>query len=199
MWDFMIWVKRTMWTLLLLAIGFVVALWAAGWWLEPTVVGPPVAPDPLEHEAPVVQVYGADVWGVRGRVAIHTWVATKAADEPTYEIAQVIGWRQRRGQSVVSITQGMPDRPWFRSPPLLLYERRGVEADALVERVREAVRSYPYADQYTMWPGPNSNSFTAWVALEVPELDLELPLKALGASWMRANFAAARADSIKGQ
>ncbi|NDA85703.1 MAG: DUF3750 domain-containing protein, partial [Burkholderiaceae bacterium] len=33
-----------------------------------------------------------------------------------------------------------------------------------------AVQSYPYADSYTMWPGPNSNTFTAHVGREVPEL-----------------------------
>ena len=33
-----------------------------------------------------------------------------------------------------------------------------------------------------MWPGPNSNSFTAWIALEVPELGLNLPAKAIGKS-----------------
>jgi hypothetical protein len=35
-----------------------------------------------------------------------------------------------------------------------------------------------------MWPGPNSNSFTAWIGLEVPGLDLDLPAKAIGKSWM---------------
>jgi len=181
-----------MWTLLFLVIVLVLAVWSAGWWLAPKVVGPAVAPDPQDYSDAVVQIYGADVWGIRGRVAIHTWVATKAENEATYEIAQVIGWRQRRGQPVVSITEGMPDRPWFRSPPLLLFELQGSQADALIERVRGAVRSYPYADRYTMWPGPNSNSFTAWVALEVPELGFELPAKALGASWMRSNYADVR-------
>ena len=167
--------------------GGIFAVWVTAKVLEPEVVGPPVAPDPVDYTDAVIQVYGADVWGARGRVAIHTWVATKAQDEPTYEIAQVIGWRLRRGQGVVSITQGMPDRPWFRSPPMLLYELKGDAARPLIDRVRQAVRRYPYDAEYTMWPGPNSNSFTAWVELEVPELNLKVPTKALGAGWMRSN------------
>ena len=43
-----------------------------------------------------------------------------------------------------------------------------------------------------MWPGPNSNSFTAWIALEVPELGLRLPAKAIGQSWMQQNYQAIR-------
>jgi hypothetical protein len=39
-----------------------------------------------------------------------------------------------------------------------------------------------------MWPGPNSNSFTAWVGLEVPELELNLPFSAIGKDWMRKNY-----------
>lgn len=43
-----------------------------------------------------------------------------------------------------------------------------------------AVRSYPYAHKYHLWPGPNSNTFTAYVGRHVPELRLELPGTAIG-------------------
>jgi hypothetical protein len=36
-----------------------------------------------------------------------------------------------------------------------------------------------------MWPGSNSNSFIEWIALEVSELDLSLPAKAIGKNWMQ--------------
>ena len=156
--------------------------------LKPHPIGPAVAPEPQNHREPVVQVYGADVWGIRGRFAIHTWVATKNWDEPTYTIYQVIGWRLRRHGTALSVTQGQPDRPWFRSPALLLHEVKGPQGAALIEQIEQAVDSYPYAGDYTMWPGPNSNSFIEWIALSVPELGLELPAKAIGARWMRANF-----------
>ena len=156
--------------------------------LVPTTVGEAKAPDPRTFNEAVVQVYGADVWGMRGRFAIHTWIATKAKDANTYRIYQVIGWRLRRGQSVVSITEGMPDKPWFRSTPLLLHEVLGESAESLIEQIHAAALSYPYAHEYTMWPGPNSNSFTAWIGLEVPELGLSLPAKAIGKSWMTDEY-----------
>ncbi|MEM9056581.1 MAG: DUF3750 domain-containing protein, partial [Pseudomonadota bacterium] len=152
--------------------------------IEPAPVGAAVAPNPADHPAAVVQVYGADVWGLRGRFAMHTWIATKAQGAATYTVYQVIGWQLRRYGSVVNVSTGKPDQPWFGSEPVLLLDRRGADAAGLIDRIDDAVRSYPYAQQYTMWPGPNSNSFTAWVGLQVPELALDLPFKAIGKRWM---------------
>lgn len=176
-------------TIILLAIGAILyslALTTSAA-LKPTPIGPPVAPDPATNREAIVQVYGADVWGVRGRFAIHTWVATKDVNESTYTIYQVIGWRLRREGTAVSITQGSPDKPWFRSLPVLLHEVRGPQATALVPKVAQAALDYPYDKEYVMWPGPNSNSFTQWIALEVPELGLNLPAKAIGKNWMQEN------------
>lgn len=172
--------KKLTWFMLFIgAIG--VALWGTSRALTPEVIGPAQAP--LDDEA-MIQVYGADVWGIRGHFAIHTWVATKAKSADTYTIYQVIGWRLRRDGSALSISQGLPDKPWFRSPPLLLHEIRGPQAGQLIDKVRDAALAYPYAQEYVMWPGPNSNSFTAWIALEVPALGLSLPMKAIGKDWM---------------
>lgn len=171
-------------TLLALTAVVTLGLWGVTVALEPTSVRSSVAPDHYGFPGAVVQVYGADVWGVRGRFAIHTWITTKPAGARSYTIYQVIGWRQRRGESVVSISEGRPDSPWFRSPAVLLHEIAGDVAEPLVERVHEAALAYPYPREYTMWPGPNSNSFTAWIALKVPELGLDLPVKAIGKDWM---------------
>ena len=168
-------------------------LWVTSRALEPDAVGAPVAPDPEDFTGAVVQIYGADVWGWRGKFAIHTWLAVKANGAEDYTIYQVIGWRLRRGRPVVSVSTGDPATPWFGSPPILLHDVRGAEAEALIDRVEEAVRNYPYANEYKMWPGPNSNSFTAWVGLEVPELELDLPAKAIGQAWMKKEYSAAAA------
>ena len=57
---------------------------------------PPWRPIPSSHRDAVIQVYGANVWGLRGKFAIHTWIALKAPDAATYTIYQVIGWRLRQ-------------------------------------------------------------------------------------------------------
>lgn len=179
--------KKMLWVFATLAAGIGAAA-IASQLLKPTPFGPAFAPDPANTPEAVIQVYGADVWGFRGFFAIHTWVATKAENADTYNIYQVIGWHLRRRGTVLSVTQGAPDRPWFRSPPILLHERRGTDVEAIVQAVHQAALNYPHQKQYTMWPGPNSNSFTEWVALNVPELELELPAKAIGKSWMKSNY-----------
>jgi hypothetical protein len=156
-----------------------------------TAVSHALAPDAVTTTLPsqgaAVQIYGADVWGVRGRFAIHTWIATRAVNETTFTIHQIIGWKIRRAGTALDVSQGNPNRYWYRSPPILLHEVVGDAAPSLVNDVRDAISTYPYPDTYTMWPGPNSNSFTQWVALEVPELALVLPFKAIGKTWMQDN------------
>jgi hypothetical protein len=130
---------------------------------------------------------------------MHTWVATKAERDSSYRIYQVIGWKLRRSGNVVSVSRDRPDKPWFGSPAILLHEIVGNQANALITAIDDAARSYPYAGEYTMWPGPNSNSFTQWISLRVPRLDLEHPTKAIGKNWMVENFSAAQRYSATAQ
>ena len=139
-----------------------------------------LAPDPKDFKDAVVVAYRAKVWGWRGVVADHTWIATKAKDSLSYTVYEVIGWRQRRFNSVLRIEQDLPDRKWFGSIPIPLIEISGPEAEEMVQRVDEAARNYPYPSWYRVYPGPNSNTFTAWIAERVPELNLDLPLRAIG-------------------
>ena len=187
--------KKTMMVTLAIGTAAVASLWLTSWALQPEPAGAAFAPDPGTHKDAVIQVYGADVWGFRGRFAIHTWIATKAKDASSYTIYQVIGWRLRRAGTVVSVSEGAPSKPWFGSQPILLHELHGDEADALIDRVAAAAKSYPFPREYTMWPGPNSNSFMAWVALEVPELGLKLPAKAVGQSWMQQNYSTVKGST----
>ena len=182
--------------LLILAL-IVGVLWFISYRLTPTPVGPAAAPLPSEHPGALVRIYGADVWGLRGRFAVHTWIATKAPDAASYTTYQVLGWHLRRRGTVLSVTDGAPDTPWFGSQAILLYERSGDSARGLVDAIDRAARSYPYADRYTMWPGPNSNSFTQWVISQVPELEAVLPQKAIGKNWLLENIDDAQALAAK--
>jgi len=143
-----------------------------------------IAPDPVVTNEAVLHVYGAPAWGWRGWFAIHTWIAAKRTGEPIYTVYEVIGWRQYRGQPVVRIEADLPDRYWFGERPRLLKEHRGAGVDKLIEAVDRAARAYPWPDNYSAFPGPNSNTFTAWVARQVPELGLNLPFSAIGSGYV---------------
>jgi len=144
-----------------------------------------IAPDPMVTKEAVLEVYGAPAWGWRGWFAIHTWIAAKRTGEPSYTVYEVIGWRLRHGLPVVRIEKDAPDRYWFGEKPRLLKERRGKGVDDLITAVDRAARSYPWPDSYKAFPGPNSNTFTAWVARQVPELGLSLPFSAIGSGYLK--------------
>lgn len=143
-----------------------------------------IAPDPLDTREAVVQVYGAKAWGWRGWFAIHTWIATKERNADSYTVYEVIGWRLRHGTSVLRIADDLPDRLWFGEQPELLVEHRGEEAERLLSAIDQAAHSYPWQHEYQVFPGPNSNTFTAWVGQQVPGLELKLPFKAIGSGYL---------------
>lgn len=143
-----------------------------------------IAPNPLTNREAVVQVYGASTWGWRGWFAIHTWIATKPANAESYSVYEVIGWRLNRGLPAIRIEKDLPDRYWFGERPRLLKEFRGEPAGKLIDAVDKAAKSYPWPDTYKAFPGPNSNTFTAWIAKQVPDLGLELPFSAIGSGYV---------------
>lgn len=143
-----------------------------------------LAPDPAQTREAVLQVYGASTWGWRGWFAIHTWFAAKPTNETSYTVYEVVGWRQRQGLPVVRIERDLPDRYWYGERPRLLKDFRGAGVDELITAVDRAARTYPWPDTYTAFPGPNSNTFTAWIARQVPSLALELPFSAIGSGYV---------------
>jgi hypothetical protein len=142
-----------------------------------------LAPDPQVVREAVVQVYGARAMGVKGYFGVHTWVAVKPTDAPEWTVYEVIGWRLRWSDNVVVVRVRQPDT-WFGSQGELYAEKRGAGVDELIKRIDQAARSYPYAASYTLWPGPNSNTFTAWIGRAVPELEMDLPATAIGKDYL---------------
>ncbi|MEX2352893.1 MAG: DUF3750 domain-containing protein, partial [Gammaproteobacteria bacterium] len=123
----------------------------------------------------------------RGNLAVHTWIATKPARAEDYTVHHVVGWRSRRNLSVVVSEPDIPDRAWYGNTPEVLVDIRGEQAEALIPRIQGVIDAYPFADKYVMWPGPNSNTFTAYVGREVPELQLDLPSTAIGKDYLAGN------------
>jgi hypothetical protein len=148
------------------------------------------APDPKLVREAVVQVYGARTVGVKGYFGVHTWVAVKPTDAPDWTVYEVIGWRLRYQDTAVVVRNRAPDGRWFGAEPELYADRRGAGVDELIKRIEQAARSYPYAAEYSVWPGPNSNTFTAWIARLVPELEIDLPPTAIGKDYLRGSVVA---------
>jgi hypothetical protein len=143
-----------------------------------------LAPDPAVTREPVVQVYAARAVRWRGYFGVHTWIAAKPANAAAFTVYEVTGFAVRRGGSAVRISQRPADGRWFGSGPELLADVRGAGVDALITRIERAVADYPYQDSYRIWPGPNSNTFTAFVLRQLPELRADLPAHAIGKDYL---------------
>jgi hypothetical protein len=142
-----------------------------------------LADDPAAASEPVVQVWGARTLGIKGLFGVHTWIAVKPSGVPEYTVYEVIGWRLRWTDTALVARNRAPDR-WFGSAGELYAEKRGAGVDELIKRIHKLAADYPYAKQYTLWPGPNSNTFVAYITRAIPELKADLPATAIGKDYL---------------
>jgi len=158
-----------------------------------------LAPDPAVHREAIVQVYASRAFSWRGAFGVHTWLAAKPADADRYARYEVIGWYAGSGRSVVSVSSTRaPDAEWYGAAPTLIDELRGRDAEAVIAKLPEAVASYPHARSYSVWPGPNSNTFIAHLGREIPELELTMPSNAIGKDYLPLGDLVARTPSGTG-
>lgn len=144
-----------------------------------------LAPEPRTTHEAVVQVYAARTVGWRGYIGVHTWIAVKRSGDARFTVHEVIGYRIASGNVVVA-SHRHPDGYWFGARPELLSDLRGPGVDAVIDRLVRAASQYPYSARYRVWPGPNSNTFVAWILRAAPELRTDLPTTAIGKDYLGA-------------
>ncbi|MDV6315629.1 DUF3750 domain-containing protein [Idiomarina sp. HP20-50] len=143
-----------------------------------------IAPDPELEKQAVIEAYAADAFGWRGWFAVHTWLAVKPKDASEYTVYEVVGWGVEHGRPALrSYQTANPDRYWYGAKPAKLLSIRGEKAAELIPDIKAAALRYPWANQYEVLPGPNSNTFPAWIAIQFPELGLKLPFSAIGSGY----------------
>lgn len=137
---------------------------------------PPAASDPL----PRVMVFAARAGGWKSIFAVHTWTVVKPDHASEYTRYEVMGFGQP-----VRVNLRAPDSFWFGDRPRLVADIRGARAAAAIPKIEAAVQTYPYAayGSYRVWPGPNSNTFTATILRAAPELEVAMPPEAVGRDW----------------
>lgn len=143
-----------------------------------------LAAHPLEVQEAVIEAYAADAFGWRGWFAVHTWLAVKPQNASEYTVYEVVGWRVDNGEPALRVYQTKtPDRYWYGARPEKLLSVTGIRAAELIPQIAAASQRYPWANEYRAIPGPNSNTFPAWIALQFPELGLRLPFSAIGSGY----------------
>jgi hypothetical protein len=158
-----------------------------------------LAPDPATTKEAVVQVYSARAVSWRGWFGVHTWIAVKPSDATEFTVHEVMGWRLDRTGTALVARNRPADGYWYGSRPELLGDIRGPGVDAIIQRIETAVKDYPYPDRYHVWPGPNSNTFVAFVLRRVPELRVDMPPTAIGKDYLGWRSVAATPSGTGGQ
>ena len=139
-------------------------------------------------------VFTGTTGGWKGVFSVHSWIVFKRENARDWTRYDVVGW----GNPVRA--NGWPaDGRWFGNMPVAIADVTGAEAERLIPKIEAAVKQYRFAQagDYRIWPGPNSNSFTAAMLRAVPELGAALPPNAVGRDF-RDGFYAGRTDSGTG-
>ena len=126
--------------------------------------------------------------------AVHSWVVVKPAKAETWTRYDVVGWG-----SPVRVNHKPPDGRWYSNTPVAIADMSGPEAARLIPKIEAAFKAYEYSERgdYRIWPGPNSNTFTATILRAVPELGVSLPPNAIGRDY-RAGLYGGLSDSGTG-
>lgn len=133
-------------------------------------------PADADRDARII-VYSGRTGGLKGVVAVHSWIVFKRANATTWTRYDVVGWG-----NPVRRNGWPPDGRWYGTAPSIVSDVKGGEAETLIPKIEEAVRDYKFSQygDYRMWPGPNSNTFVATVLRAIPELQATLPPNAIG-------------------
>ena len=157
-----------------------------------------IAPSPDAEKRAVVQLYVARTYNWRKYFAVHPWIAVKEKNAKSYTVYQVLGFKQWRTGNAVDVKKDIPDRHWYGMKPVLLQDLRGEEAEKAISEIKKAVETYPFAQEYRVFPGPNSNTFVSYIIRHVPELTVELPPIAIGKDFIGYDTFLTKTESGKG-
>jgi hypothetical protein len=146
-----------------------------------------VLPAPAAHPEAGVYVLTARTGGAKGAVSVHSWIVFKPRGDARWTRAEVVGWGRP-----VRLDAYAPDARWYSNRPWVVGGLNGAAAEALLPRLRGAIRDYPWAGFYVTWPGPNSNTFVAHLLRSLPELGVALPPQAVGRDWTGHGLRATR-------
>ena len=103
--------------------------------------------------------------GLKGAVAVHSWVVFKRPGARSWTRYDVVGWG-----NPVRLNGWAPDGRWYGTAPSVVADIKGAQAEAIIPAIEKAVKDYRYANygDYRLWPGPNSNSFVAAILRDIP-------------------------------
>ncbi|MBI3270688.1 MAG: DUF3750 domain-containing protein [Planctomycetes bacterium] len=132
----------------------------------------------------VVQLRCASLPDYLQPVAVHCWFVAADVEKHQWHRWEVWQKANRGGKSWGHVHRDLwnPDKGVGGGPYSLLKEWRGEDAKRLLAAL-DASTQYPDRNVYHAWPGPNSNTYVAWVLREA-RVGADLPPTAIGKDWL---------------
>jgi hypothetical protein len=114
-----------------------------------------------------------------GLFAVHYWFVTES---PGMRDRWEIWWQQNVGgysNGYLHRNLQYPDADVGGGPTCLECSWSGKEADRITQALQQSWDGYPYRSVYRAFPGPNSNTYVAWV-LRKAAIEHPLSWKGMG-------------------
>ena len=168
--------------------------WPASWrqadWSSSRLL-PEASATPEAH----VMVLAARTGRWKSIFAEHMSIVLKPAGATQWTRYDVVGWGDPVRRDAYAA-----DAYWYGNKPYVVRDIQGDQAAALIPLIEQNIARYPHGARgaYVIWPGPNSNSFVAWVVRNTEGFDAELPPSAVGKDFISDGFALAPAASRTG-
>ena len=177
--------------------GQAVRAYGAGWpasWHSADWSSTQTLPAARDDGAAMVRIYAARSGRWKSIFAVHHWIILKPAGGE-YSRYEVVGWGRP-----VRLNNYPPDGRWYSNEPFVVHEVRGRKAGELIPQIIDAVADYEWQTHgsYSVWPGPNSNTFVAHVLRQVPQLAAEMDPAGIGKDYLGPGFTIAPTPSGTG-
>ena len=143
-----------------------------------------ILPQAADDRDAKVYVLSARTGGLKGAFATHSWLVLKPKNAFHYDRYDVVGW----GRPVRHNGYDADGR-WYSNIPVIETEISGKRAEQLIPKIKSAIADYRWQNygDYTIWPGPNSNTFVASIIRSVPGFDARTPSTAVGRDYPDEN------------
>lgn len=136
-----------------------------------------ILPDATDDRPAKVYILSARTGGMKGALASHSWIVLKHKNASRYDRYDVVGWGRPVRHNAYDA-----DARWYSNVPVIETEIEGERAERLIPQIQAAIDAYKWRERgdYTIWPGPNSNTFVASIIRDVPGFDARTPATAVG-------------------
>lgn len=136
---------------------------------------------PYNIDAPEFYLYQGRLLGVRYPLAVHTWFAYRKSSDSLFTAVHYMARIPGEGYSGIHRYQtDEPSAYWGSDPGSVICARYEEAALTAIAKLEDQLSRYPQDGAYWAFPGPNSNTYSAYTLGELGLTDCQLPATAIG-------------------